>query len=251
MRLGLSCYTVAAVTHRGSVRERNEDIFAVDELVCGGDMDEPSVLHLHPGFHLLMVADGMGGHSHGDVASRTAIEALVANREMLRDEATCAGALIAANERIYSLMRLQTDVVGMGTTIVGVALGRHAHIHFNVGDSRAYRHSPGRLVRLSEDDVPRNGTGTGRRLSHLLTQSLGGHAVHSRISPHIATVPPLEVGETLLLCSDGLTDMINEDEIFRILEATSNPQECARSLLDVTFRAGALDNVTMVIARAE
>lgn len=69
MSLGLSFYKVAALTHRGSVRERNEDTFAVDELVYGGDMNEPRVLHLHPGFHVLMVADGMGGHTHGDVAA--------------------------------------------------------------------------------------------------------------------------------------------------------------------------------------
>lgn len=175
----------------------------------------------------------------------------MADREALGDEATCASALIAANERIYDLMRLQTAAVGMGTTIVGATLGRHSHIHFNVGDSRAYRHTPGRLIRLSEDDVPQNGTGTGRRLSHVLTQSLGGHRMHSHIVPHIASAPPLEVGEALLLCSDGLTDMLNEDEIFRLLEAIPNPKECAQSLLEVTFRAGALDNVTIIIARAE
>jgi PPM family protein phosphatase len=251
MSLELTGYRVAAVTHRGSVRDSNEDIFAINELVRADNMDEPVVLYLLPGFHALLVADGMGGHTHGKLASRTAIDALIADRQALGNEATCASAVISANDRIYDLMRLRADAVGMGTTIVGIALGQDALVHFNVGDSRAYRHGPGRLVCLSEDDVPQSDTGAARRQSHLITQSLGGHPVHKDIFPHVATVPPLKLREAVLLCSDGLTDTLSEDEIFRILETTPDPLACARLLLSVTLSAGARDNVTLVIARAE
>lgn len=247
----MSSYTIAGFTHRGAVRDRNEDVFAIDELIGRGDMVDASILHLNGNFHVLMVADGMGGHAHGELASTTAIETLIGNRRTLGNQETCASALLAANHRLYEVMQLKPETAGMGTTIVGAALSQNSIVHFNVGDSRAYRHSPGHLVLLSEDDVPGEPRWSGARPSHFITQSLGGREVHDRIAPHVAVAPPLIPGEALLLCSDGLTDLVSDNELFQVLEGIPEPPACARALLTLTFRAGAFDNVTILIARAE
>lgn len=246
----VSCQ-VAALTHRGAVRDHNEDFLAVNRSVLGGDMDKPSVWNLVDGSpQVLMVADGMGGHAHGGLASRVALESLVSEPTFFENEATCSTALLAANDRIYDLMQLRPDALGMGTTIVGVALKPPSLIHFNVGDSRIYRHVADRLVRLSHDDVPSGATNTPRRASHLITQSLGGQPSRIRIAPHIAVAPPLQRGEVLLLCSDGLTDMVDEKEISGVLDNMSSLDVGARTLFDLAMNAGGLDNITIIIARA-
>jgi protein phosphatase len=137
----------------------------------------------------------------------------------------------------------------MGTTIVGTVLAKDRMVHFNVGDSRAYRHYPGSLVQISRDDVPHPEVAGPRRVSHVITQCLGGYAWDTGIDPHIATAPPLGPGETLLLCSDGLTDMAGDEEIARVLEAVRDPGGWATNLFELAMDAGGLDNISVVVVR--
>jgi serine/threonine protein phosphatase PrpC len=208
---------VAALTHRGAVRDLNEDVLSVDDAILGGDMNQPIVSFLRDDQHVLMVADGMGGHAYGGFASRAALEALVSVRNVFTNESACVDALVAVNDRIYDLMWLRPDTLGMGTTIVGIALLPPSLIHFNVGDSRAYRFGHGGLIQLSHDDTPLASTSSGRRSSHQISQSLGGRFSRSSIIPHVGAGPPLEPGEALLLCSDGLTDMVDQKDVSEIL----------------------------------
>jgi protein phosphatase len=250
MKCNHCAFRVAALTHRGAVRDHNEDTVAVDGQIIGGDAGKPLVCELAGDtLHLLLVADGMGGHACGELASRAAIETLRSNPSFFDDEAACSDALLAANDHIYDLMRQRPDALGMGTTIVGAALSASSVMHFNVGDSRAYRHSSGKLVRLSHDDVPPGATERAGRTSHLITQSLGGQASRTRIVPHVATVHPLKQDETLLLCSDGLTDMIGEEDILRVLGAVSDVNACVLELLELSLDSGGLDNISAIVAR--
>lgn len=235
---------IAALTHRGVVRDHNEDTVAVGATVLTGDMTEPFVTGVDGGRHLLVVADGMGGHSRGELASRSAVDALMS--EGFSDEAGCRGALAAANDHLYELMHQRRDAYAMGTTVVGAVFSPQRALVFNVGDSRAYMHRPGGLTQLSHDDTP---GGAGRR-SHLLTQCLGGHVSPVPIEPHTCTLPGLKPGEALLLCSDGLTDMAGNDDIANVLENTGDPAQAVRALFALAMARGGLDNISVVIARA-
>jgi len=226
-------------------------MIAVDHNLLAGDMDKPSVHRLTGSQHVLMIADGMGGHAQGALASQTALEMLKETPNALSNEQTCKDALGAANNRIYDEMNVRAGTAGMGTTIVGVALMPGLIVHFNVGDSRAYRHKKGRLVRLSHDDIPPSPTHQRPlRTTHLITQSLGGRLTRTRISPHVGVGPPLARAETILLCSDGLTDMVEDEEIVRVLDAVSDPGASVRDLFASALRAGGYDNVSIVIVRA-
>lgn len=242
-------FEVAALTHRGAVRAHNEDAIALGETLLMGDMREPLVLALaHQ--DVVLLADGMGGHAFGELASRTSVEALIGARRSLADEAGCRQAIADASARLFDLMRRRPETLGMGTTVVGAVLVEDRLVHFNVGDSRAYRHSPGGLRQISRDDVPHPGGAGPRRVSHVITQCLGGHAWDTGIDPHIATAPPLRPGETLLLCSDGLTDMADDEEIARVLEAVRDPGACASDLFKLAMDAGGVDNISVVVVRA-
>jgi PPM family protein phosphatase len=242
-------FEVAAMTHRGAVRGHNEDTVYVAGRVLAGDLDEPHAACLGRGHHLFVVADGMGGHAHGELASRTAVEVLSAQTSRLGGETECCEAVIDANAEIFHVMERRADAAGMGTTVVGALITADNVVHFNVGDSRAYRHGPGGLVQLSHDDAFGAGAGR-RRTSHALTQCLGGAAMPRAIEPHAGTWPALAAGEALLLCSDGLTDMVDDDEIAKVLAALPDPGQSAAALFALAMTAGGDDNVSIVIVRA-
>lgn len=249
MALAQGLIRVAAQTHRGMVRDHNEDAIALGKVLLTGDMAAPIVAEIADETRMLVVTDGMGGHLAGELASRTALESL-RERAYPQDIPGWREALQQANDRLYDVMRERPKVRGMGTTIVGVAFYAEELICFNVGDSRGYRHSRGALQQLSRDDVPESSDGSVRRVSSHITQSLGGLIVRRKIAPHVAAAPSLEPGETILLCSDGLTDMVNDRTISRILDAPAEPAVMARRLVNAALVAGGHDNISVVVASA-
>ena len=145
---------IAALTNVGLVRNFNEDAIAVGaDLVCE-NVFGPKRFKLPGNSCVLMIADGMGGHSQGALASKTALECLLKTSGSVTEIFQWENALHSANNAIYDCMERIPSARGMGTTIVGAAIGETGTIHFNVGDSRLYRHSFGALLRLSHDDVP-------------------------------------------------------------------------------------------------
>jgi protein phosphatase len=242
--------TIAAFTHRGRVRADNEDAIAVDARILTGDMDTPAVMMASDGSCLLMIADGMGGHAHGAMASRAVLDYLVAAIDRLSDPASCAGVIEEANQQLFELMHEREEALGMGTTLVGAVLTAERLITFNVGDSRCYLFSAGQLVQLSYDDVPEGQKNPfGPRRSHALTQALGGSSLPLAIEPHVTVDAPLATGETLLLCSDGLTDMVASQLISDTLKTAGDPLQAVRGLAAKAFDAGARDNISLLAAR--
>jgi PPM family protein phosphatase len=159
-------------------------------------------------------------------------------------------ALHFANDAIYDCMERTPSARGMGTTIVGVAIGETRIIHFNVGDSRLYRHSSGMLQRLSHDDVPLGTSGPATsRSSHLITQSLGGRRTNTGIRPHVGVTSPLANGDTLLLCSDGLTDMVADNDVASALDITQALEKCVSTLLELALANGGRDNISIIAVR--
>jgi PPM family protein phosphatase len=233
-------HDVALITHRGGMRAANEDGVAVDSVLFGGDMRAVWSTRLDAGLHAVLVADGMGGHAHGRVASRTVLEFLARRAEQLGDEAGCEQVLHAVNEHVYDLMSDPAHME-MGTTVVGVAMRETSIVHFNVGDSRAYRCDRRGLTQLSRDD--RDGPG----LSHVVTQAIGGSVFPLAIAPHLGTAAPLRSGECLLLCSDGLTDMLDDAIIGAVIAVAASPSEAVERLFRRAMEAGGRDNISALI----
>lgn len=222
----------------GLVRAHNEDaVFASPELVA--------------------VADGVGGAAAGEVASRAAIDALI-HLDKCRLTQPLPDALRAAvkegNEAIAFIACCRPQTRGMATTLTAVALGVSYTIA-NVGDSRAYLHRDGRLVRLTRDDSfvqalvdaghldPADAPNHPRR-SVVLAVLDGDPAREAAVTTCAA-----RAGDRLLLCSDGLTDLVDESAVARAL-AIASRERCAERLVELALAAGGRDNVSVIVADA-
>jgi serine/threonine protein phosphatase PrpC len=236
------------LTHRGAIRAINEDAVSVgNELL---DETRPKFsAHLDAACPLMMIADGMGGHAHGATASRAAIQFIHTIAKMSLDRPAVERTICAANKHLYDLMAIRPEFVGMGTTIVGALFTASGIVHFNVGDSRLYRHRKGKLVLLSCDDVPVE-IGHSRRSSHAITQSLGGRPRPTAIISHVGSTSVLERGDKILLCSDGLTDMVRDAVISETLDKSVQPESGAEALFDLAMKAGGQDNISIIVAQA-
>ena len=228
----------AGVTDVGRVRDGNEDDF----------LDQADRLGL------VAVADGMGGHRAGEVASATALEALraaVASGEGLRD------AIEGANEAVLEKSESDRELQGMGTTLTAGMLGTDGSLMVgHVGDSRAYLIREGELRQITDDhslveEMVRGGELTPEQAEvhpqrSIITRALG-------IDPQVdVDVYPIELepGDRILLCSDGLTTMLRPDEIANILGREQDARRAAQLLVDAANAAGGEDNVTAVIVEA-
>ena len=227
------------LTDAGKVRRNNED-----SLLTGDGADET----------LFVVADGIGGFEAGEVASSMTVEVL---RHLGPDE-TFEEAIREANRRILSAARDDDKLSGMGTTVVALRFGGNreeprAEIS-HVGDSRAYLLRDGILRPLTEDhslvaELVRSGDLTRAQAAehpqkNLITRALGAEDEVEADN----MVLPVEEGDRLLLCSDGLSDMISEDRIGSILrEHRENPEAPCRVLISAALDAGGTDNVTVVV----
>lgn len=226
---------------------------AIAGQILTGDMDHVHHRHVDGGNCLLMVADGMGGHTHGALASKTVLDHLITGAEHLLEPQSAAAAVDAANARLYTVMAEHPEREGMGTTVVGAVLFARSMLVFNVGDSRCYRATDGELYQLSWDDVARTAKdASGHRQSHAITQCLGGVSFQLPLSPHITVHPPLAVGEILVLCSDGLADMVDDEAISHLLtDAAGGVTEVVRKLARAAMEAGGADNLSIIAVSAD
>ena len=219
-------------TDIGKVREGNEDSFLI----------EPP---------LYAVADGMGGHRGGEVASQLA---LVTVEQLFRQgQGTLAEQVREANRAVFERSSEDRKVTGMGTTLTAAAVrGNEVHL-VHVGDSRAYLLRAGALRQLTEDH-----TLVGRMLKagEITEAEAEVHPHRNVLTRALGTEPDVSVderdvgmldGDRLVLCSDGLTNMVTESQIQAILESTTDAQEAADRLVRAANRAGGVDNITVVV----
>lgn len=242
---------IAYLTHQGRVRDHHEDSIAVGPRILTEPMNAVGEARFSLGAPVVaMVADGMGGHPAGEVASRIAIEHLVAG--FTRDEAAApdVGALLlAANALLFEDMTKHPERKAMGTTVAGLRIDENRVLAYNVGDSRIYRTDGAGLVQLSIDDTPRRSpavAGFAIRTGEL-TQCLGGSYARTRIEPHLleeALVP----GQTYLICSDGLYDMVPDRVVRQCIGDELVPS--VDRLFERAMRAGGEDNISVILLRA-
>jgi protein phosphatase len=236
MRLGDS----AGRTDAGRVRRRNEDSFVLDPPVFA-------------------VADGMGGAQAGEVASRLAAAAFREYHDADRMEpADRVEAIIQeANRRIYERARSDSEASGMGTTVTAAILTNGRVSIGHVGDSRAYRIRNGELEQLTEDhslvaDLMRSGRLTPEEADAHPQRSVITRALGTDADVDVDTVTvDVEPGDLFLLCSDGLTTMVPEDEILGIVQEADTLDEAARSLVRAANSGGGEDNITVVLFKVE
>ena len=218
----------------GQLREINEDYPLVDERLA-----------------LFAVADGMGGHQGGEVASRTAIEAL---RAAVASGLAINEAITRANEAVLKRAEGDADLAGMGTTMTAVVVvGASRLLIGHVGDSRAYLLHDGELRRVTEDhslveELVREGRLTPEQAEvhpqrAIITRALG---VEQALDVDLYTVP-VEAGDRLVICSDGLTTMLRDRDVERIARGESDAQRAAEALVDAANEAGGEDNITVVV----
>lgn len=223
---------VVVATHRGSVRDRNEDAAGIAgwTLTAAEASTVAMVVEVDAPLELV-VADGLGGHNAGGLASRTALDAFFATAGSVQDR------ISAADDALHSIGESDPRTLGLATTIAGVQVHPDGGLTvFNVGDSRVYRLVNGLLGMLTEDDKHHDGG---------LTQVLGGK-LRMVIEPHTYETDLSD--DIVLICSDGLTSVLDEDSI---AEALALPlRRAADELLSRTLLQGAPDNVTFVLVRA-
>lgn len=230
-----------AITHRGRVRRMNEDAIAVGPWVGQTDMDAPRVFDVLASLvapAAFVVADGLGGHPAGDVASRLAAERIAGHASMtgLEPAAAARALCIDAHAHLHEHMHVPPGRRTMGATVAGVlAAGDHCAI-FNVGDSRVYRVQDGFLHQLTIDDSDPG--------DHAVDQCLGGTLEHEQVFPHIVEERWLP-GRRYLVCSDGLTRPLAVEAIEDALALPA--QQAVALLLQMTLDAGAPDNVSIVL----
>lgn len=228
---------LVVLSNRGSVRSANEDAVGVAGWVLATHEGQPLTLRLAPPQDgvVVAVADGMGGHRGGAEASRAALTVLGAEGGDL------PRAVAAAAEALRTRAAAEPSLEGMGSTVVGMRVHADgAAAFFNIGDSRAYRVVEGYLGQISVDDRPPVITAATRGV---VTQHLGGPRVLA-LDPHLHQVR-LVPGDRVLLCSDGLTDLVDDDAIAAHLRAPA--VEAATALVDAALQAGGDDNVTVVV----
>lgn len=228
-------YLWATASHKGRIRDNNEDTVFPE---ASGESTGPKVL---------IVADGMGGHVAGEVASRLAVNtaASIDDDPVARVE--------AANRAIRDEIAREPSLEGMGTTMTLVLLEEEGKARLaHIGDSRAYLFRSGELRQLTEDHtVAAEYVAQGRLTAdaaaghpqrHMLTRTLGLTAdievdeIHVRLQP----------GDRLLLCSDGVTEMVSDDRIAEIL-GEGTPEEAVWELVETANEEGGVDNITAIV----
>lgn len=218
---------------------------------------------------VFLVADGMGGHGHGDVASRVAVDAIAEHMERAfegweRGEGLKESgqpplaveleySIHAAHRSVVAAVAADQTLAGMGTTVVGLVAAAGAIAVAHVGDSRVYRLREDRLVLVTEDHTWVNEQVKAGYLSpdqarthplkSVVTRAVGGdHAIEVDIRELVA-----EKGDLYLLCSDGLTTMLTDEDILRQLQASEGLEERCRKLVDAANDRGGVDNITVIL----
>jgi serine/threonine protein phosphatase PrpC len=244
-------HLVATVfTHEGALRPTNQDSVALGQWIESTSMAAPRVVELEVDCPVLaLVADGMGGHAAGEVSSRAAAEYLVSQAVRATGAREAAAILREAHALQFALMQEQPRLLGMGTTVAGIAVGCEGVVLFNIGDSRVYRIEARGLIQLSTDDTPGPKLADGRtaaRTTALITQTLGGADVVNGIEPHVLE-EPLEAGARYLICSDGLTDLLDLADIGAELE--EDDEASVSALFKAAMAKGGHDNVSIILVR--
>jgi serine/threonine protein phosphatase PrpC len=246
--------TAFGLTHVGRQRQHNEDAFLIENDA-----------------RLFLVADGMGGHAAGEIASRIAVDSIqefilhtkeddgtwphAYDEKFKRSTNRLMAAVRLANTRVLEAMRKDARLRGMGTTVVACLADGDIMSFAHVGDSRGYLIRGNQLSRVTNDHswvfeqvqagMLTEAEAEKHPLRNVITRALGGAL---SVSPD-ASETVCQPGDTFLLCSDGLTGMVPEDQILRVVTESGDLESACQALVDTANERGGLDNVTAILVR--
>jgi protein phosphatase len=247
----------AGLTHVGRQRQHNEDSYLVEQDA-----------------HLFLVADGMGGHAAGEIASRIAVDSIsefilhtkeddgtwphAYDEHYKRSTNRLMAAVRLANTRVLEAMRKDARLRGMGTTVVACLADDETMSFAHVGDSRAYMIRNNQLSRITNDHswvfeqvqagMLTEAEAEKHPLRNVITRALGGAL---QVTPDASEIE-MRPGDVYLLCSDGLTGMVPEDEILRVVtQSNGDIQRACELLIEAANERGGLDNVTAILVKSE
>lgn len=266
---------IAALTDAGKVRPQNEDHFLVSRVSRNQTILDTNIPEKHfpddvgDDAYTMIIADGMGGMAAGEVASRTAITTglkllqkspkwgfKINKREARELFDRVNGYLQEIDRELTENSEGNRKLFGMGTTLTAAySIGVDLFI-IHVGDSRAYLYRGGNLVQLTKDHTVAQALADAGHIApeevrhhhrrNVLTNFLGGHG--GLVKADIRWLR-LRDADRLILCSDGLNDMVDDESITRIMSANEQPENAAQSLLETALENGGRDNVTVIVAR--
>jgi len=253
VRMEIKAY---GLTHVGRQRQHNEDSYLV--------ADEAK---------LFLVADGMGGHAAGEIASRIAVDSIsefilhtkeddgtwphAYDEHFKRSTNRLMAAVRLANTRVLEAMRKDARLRGMGTTVVACLADGETMSVAHVGDSRAYMIRDNHLQRITNDHswvfeqvqagMLTEAEAEKHPLRNVITRALGGAL---QVNPDASEIE-VKGGDVFLLCSDGLTGMVPEDEILKVVtQFTGDLEKACQKLIEEANERGGLDNVTAILVKA-
>jgi len=243
------CLTHVEATDVGMRRSNNQDSYAA---LLASDAD-----NWQRRGHVFVVADGMGAHAAGELASKMAADGIPHNYYKLREESSpdaIRKTIRQVNEEIHRKGQANAEFHGMGTTASVLVLVPQGALVAHVGDSRVYRLRGGRIEQLTFDhSLVWEMTASGQYNPNLpnlvpkniITRSLGPH---KNVQVDLEGPFPLEIGDTFLLCSDGLSGLVKDEEM-GVIMGTLPPAEAAQVLIDLANLRGGPDNITVLIIR--
>jgi len=217
----------AAASEMGLVRQNNEDA-------------------AYSGRWLFAVADGMGGHAAGEVASAAVIESLRAHDADVDADAlleVLGHAVTEANAEVARRAAEDSARFGMGTTLTAMLWSGNTAALVHIGDSRAFRLRDGQLRQITEDHVLGNLVSNAGPLAPVLSRYLDGRPERS---PDLG-LRELQAGDRYLICSDGLSPVVGSDEIGAVLAAAADPADAVRQLIALAEEAGGPDNISVIV----
>ena len=236
-----------SITDIGKKRSMNQDyVYASDQPV--GNLK-----------NLLIVADGMGGHNAGDLASRYTVQEMLAyikESEEDRPVPLLSMAIHHANEQVLEKAESEKELEGMGTTLVAATVQDEYLYVANVGDSRLYLIDDG-IEQITHDhslveEMIRIGELQRKDAKNYPDRKVITRAIGVRVPVRVDFFDvKLEHGDTILLCSDGLTNMVEDEEILEIVRKSSSIEEAAGALVDTANKNGGKDNISVVLAEFE
>ena len=240
---------IQAICHKGLVRENNEDALSIGGLFLRDDSTEITLTTPEDGFFYLLVSDGMGGHENGEQASRFTLDTLA--EKFNSGEISAENFVDDLRDCVYEISRKlneQAELSGqsrpMGCTLTGIVWHYGRIWLINAGDSRTYRFREGILRQLTTDETERGMSGNPEDSKLLLNCIGGGAEGHLRIEDLDGKI--LE-GDKILICSDGLSDMVPDEEIESIIGDGGNIVDLMRR----DCENGGCDNISIILAGVE
>ncbi|SOC15794.1 protein phosphatase [Ureibacillus xyleni] len=247
-------YKIYGLTDIGNVRTLNEDGFVINDVL----IDEGDYFTDEDANFLTVVCDGMGGESSGEVASFLTLKAFATTENIQSKEDIKHLIEQTIQEDILRHIEKNPQTKGMGTTIAGVLCREHKITIFHVGDSRVYRFRDDFIRQMTKDHSLVQTLYDSGQISfeekrthpdrNILLRSLG----QKNVKVEFLELPSLtEVGDVYLLCTDGLTEYVSEDELERFLRESKPVDQLAQELVQLAIDRGGADNITVILIKRE